>query len=128
MARSRLPEKKTKIVCTIGPASQDVEVLEQMIAAGMNVARINFAHGDFDSHRQTIANVRTAAANMEQRVAIFGDLPGPKMRIGTLAEEPVFLERDQEFVLQTAEIVGDQYRASLDFPGLPRVVRPGDHI
>jgi pyruvate kinase len=128
MAPSRLPEKKTKIVCTIGPASQDVEVLEQMIAAGMNVARINFAHGDFDSHRRTIANVRAAAASMEQRVAIFGDLPGPKMRIGTLAEEPVFLERDQEFVLQTAEIVGDQYRASLDFPGLPRVVKPGDHI
>jgi pyruvate kinase len=84
MIPSRLPQKKTKIVCTIGPASQEVDVLEQMIAAGMNVARINFAHGDVTSHALIIANVRAAAAQ-NQRVAIFGDLPGPKMRIGSLA-------------------------------------------
>jgi pyruvate kinase len=128
MTQSRLPEKKTKIVCTIGPASQDKEVLQQMIAAGMNVARINFAHGDLDSHRRTIANVREAAAASRQRVAIFGDLPGPKMRIGSLAEEPIYLERGDPFILQTDEIVGDRTRASLDFAGLPRVVHPGDHI
>jgi pyruvate kinase len=128
MIPARLPQKKTKIVCTIGPASQEVDVLEQMIAAGMNVARINFAHGDFESHARIVANVRAAAAAQNQRVAIFGDLPGPKMRIGTLAEEPVYLERDQQFVLQTAETVGDQYHASLDFATLPRVVKRGDHI
>ncbi len=128
MTPSRLPEKKTKIVCTIGPASQDTEVLQQMIAAGMNVARINFAHGDLDSHRTTIANVRAAAEAAQQRVAIFGDLPGPKMRIGSLAEEPIFLERGDSFILQTDECVGDHTRASLDFAGLPHVVKPGDHI
>lgn len=128
MTPSRLPEKKTKIVCTIGPASQDKEVLQQMIAAGMNVARINFAHGDLDSHRTTIANVRAAAEAAQQRVAIFGDLPGPKMRIGSLAEEPIFLERGDPFILQTDECVGDHTRASLDFPGLPHVVKPGDQI
>jgi pyruvate kinase len=128
MIPSRLPQKKTKIVCTIGPASQEVDVLEQMIAAGMNVARINFAHGDFTSHRRTIANVRAAAEAQGQRVAIFGDLPGPKMRIGDLATEPVFLERDQQFILQTTKIAGDRHRASLEFEGLPRVVKPGDHI
>ncbi len=128
MIPGRLPPKKTKIVCTIGPASEEVDVLEQMIAAGMNVARINFAHGDFDGHARIIANVRAAAAAQQQRIAIFGDLPGPKMRIGSLAEEPVYLERDQQFVLQTAETVGDQHHASLDFPGLPHVVKPGDQI
>lgn len=123
-----LPPKKTKIICTIGPASQSQEVLERMISAGMNIARINFAHGDFDDHRRTIANVRAAATAMGQRVAIFGDLPGPKMRIGKLAEEPIQLERDQSFIIQTAEVVGNKERVSLNFEALPHVVRPGDQI
>ena len=62
MSSPSLPRKKTKIICTIGPASREQETLERMMAAGMNIARINFAHGDFDSHRETIANVRAAAA------------------------------------------------------------------
>ena len=93
--KQALPRKKTKIVCTIGPASQSPAVLERMIGAGMNIARLNFAHGDFDSHRQTIANIRAAAQKMGRRVAIFGDLPGPKMRIGRLASEPITLEKGQ---------------------------------
>lgn len=122
------PTKKTKIVCTIGPASWEQPVLEQMIRNGMNVARINLAHGDFEGHQQTIANVRAAAVATGQRVALFGDLPGPKMRIGRLAEEPIELERGEPFVLQTEEIVGDRHRVSMDFSGLPDVVKPGDHI
>lgn len=120
--------KKTKIVCTIGPASWDQEVLEQMIQAGMNIARINLAHGDIDGHRRSIANVRAAAQAVGQRVTIFADLPGPKMRIGQLAQEEIILERGQPFVLQTDEILGDQGRASMDFEGLPRAVKPGDSI
>jgi pyruvate kinase len=123
-----LPSKKTKIVCTIGPASQSQEMLEQMITNGMNIARINFAHGDFDGHRQTIRNIRAAAKSVEQRVAIFGDLPGPKMRIGPLAEEPIELERDQLFTLQTEEMVGNQNRVSMSFEKLPQVVKPDDCI
>lgn len=122
------PDKKTKIVCTIGPASQGQEVLEQMIRNGMNIARVNFAHGSFEDHQETIANVRAAAKATGQRVAIFGDLPGPKMRIGELAEEPIELERGQSFVLQTGEIAGNQQRVSMDFAGLPKVVKPGDII
>ena len=122
------PDKKTKIVCTIGPASQQREVLEQMIRSGMNIARVNFAHGDFEGHRETIANVRAAARAVGRRVAIFGDLPGPKMRIGTLVEEPIELERGQSFVLQADEITGDRERVSMNFPGLPKVVKPGDII
>lgn len=128
MTHSTLPDKKTKIVCTIGPASRAVEVLERLIAAGMNVARINFSHGDLDAHRQTIANIRAAAAKAGRRVAILGDLSGPKMRIGKLAAEPVQLQRDQAFVLQTDEIVGDEHRVSMSFPALPKVVHPGDRI
>ena len=123
-----IPPKKTKIVCTIGPASSTQEVLQEMIESGMNIARINFAHGDLDSHRQTIANVRAAAEAVDLRVAIFGDLPGPKMRIGVIEEEPIFLQRDQSFILQTKECVGDQERAYLDFASLPHVVKEGDSI
>ncbi|MDJ0757363.1 MAG: pyruvate kinase [Ardenticatenaceae bacterium] len=123
-----LPAKKTKIIATIGPASQSVEMLVEMIKNGMNIARINFAHGDFDSHRQTIANVRTAAQLAERRVAIFGDLPGPKMRIGKLAQEPITLAVGQPFTLQTESVVGDHSRASISFDGLTEAVKPGDRI
>ena len=108
--RKQLPVKKTKIVCTLGPASSRRIVLEQMIQQGMNIARINFAHGDLDDHRQTIANVRSAANSVGQPVAIFGDLPGPKMRIGKLEKEPIELERGQAFILQTEEIIGNHER------------------
>ncbi len=120
--------KKTKIVCTIGPASQEPAMLEQLIRNGMNVARINFAHGDFAAHKQVIANIRQAEAAVGRRVAIMGDLPGPKMRIGELKSEPIDLVRDQSFILQTDEIVGDSSRVSLDFQKLSQVVKPGDEI
>lgn len=123
-----LPPKKTKIVATIGPASDSSERLAGMIRQGMNIARINFAHGDLDSHRQTIANVRAAARSTGHRVSIFGDLPGPKMRIGRLAEEPIELENGQRFSLQTEEILGNAERVSMEFAGLPQAVESGDRI
>jgi len=123
-----LPSKKTKIVCTIGPASEDQETLEQMLFGGMNVARLNFAHGDFESHTQVIENLRAAADSTGKRVAIMGDLPGPKMRIGELAEEPLTLEHDQTFALETEEIVGDSQRVSCNFKTLPEAVKPDDMI
>ncbi|MBN1994765.1 MAG: pyruvate kinase [Anaerolineae bacterium] len=128
MPNPNLPPKKTKIVCTIGPASQTQAMLERMMANGMNVARLNFAHGDFDRHAQVIKNIRAAAGAVEQRVAIMGDLPGPKMRIGRLAQELVELERGQSFILQTEDIIGTPQRVSLNFAGLPQAVKPGDKI
>lgn len=128
MTEMQLPLKKTKIVCTIGPASESQNTLEGMIRSGMDVARLNFAHGDLDSHGRTIANIRAAAIAVGRRVSIMGDLPGPKMRIGHLADEPVELERGQSFILQTDEVEGDSHRASLSFRGLPRAVTPGDKI
>ena len=120
--------KKTKIVCTIGPASESRAALEKMITSGMNIARINFAHGNFEGHRQVITNIRNAAEITGQRITIFGDLPGPKMRIGELIDEPILLERGQPFALHTEELVGDAGRVSISFKNLPGVVTPGDNI
>ncbi|QQG64522.1 pyruvate kinase [Desulfobulbus oligotrophicus] len=121
-----LPTCKTKIVCTIGPASDSLAMLEQMLAAGMTVARLNFSHSDFSYHGQTIRRIRQAAAKVNQSVAIMADLPGPKIRIGTLAAEPVDLIIGERFTLTTAEIVGDGKRVSVTLQELPRVVVPGN--
>jgi len=128
MSSTTLPTKKTKIVCTIGPASNKQETLERMIRAGMNVARLNFAHGDRESHQQIIRNLRAASQAVGQSIAIMGDLPGPKMRIGLLANETIELERDQPFIISTDDFVGDQNRVSLNFPGLQRAVKQDDRI
>ncbi|MBW2581587.1 MAG: pyruvate kinase [Deltaproteobacteria bacterium] len=124
----KLPANKTKLVCTIGPASESPEMLEKIIRTGMNVARLNFSHSDFDSHKKVIANIRAAARAVGKRVAIMADLPGPKMRIGQLAEEPIELVPGDSFTLTTEEIMGDNKRVSISFTGLPKAVNPGDTL
>ncbi len=124
----KLPAQKTKIVATIGPASETRLVMEAMIQAGMNVARINFAHGDFSGHKLAIANLRAAAAAVGTRIAIMADLPGPKMRIGRLASEPVELQSGASFTLTTRAIIGDAGRVSVSFPRLPQALKPGDTL
>jgi pyruvate kinase len=121
-----LPANKTKIVCTIGPACSAPEVMERMIRAGMNVARLNFSHGDFAGHAQVIADLRVAASATGRRLAIMGDLPGPKMRIGQIAGEPVELKNGATFTLTTNDVVGDAGRASVTFSRLPQAVTRGD--
>jgi len=123
-----LPANKTKIVCTIGPACSSSEIMVQMIRAGMTVARLNFSHGDFAGHRKVIETIRAAARAAGRRVAIMADLPGPKMRIGQLAQEPVELKTGDSFALTTEEIVGDARRVSMTFKRLPQVVKPGDTL
>src|SRR4029450_13051554 len=83
-----LPPNKTRIVATIGPASSSPDVLERMIQAGMNVARLNFSQGEFATHQQNILNLRAAAQATGRPLAIMADLSGPKMRIGRLTAEP----------------------------------------
>ena len=119
---------KTKIVCTIGPASRARATMAAMIEAGMNVARLNFAHGTFEEHATIIADLRAAALATGRRLAILADLPGPKLRIGRLAEQPIELERGQEFTLEVGEFTGDATRASTTFDRLPQAVKPGDTI
>ncbi len=123
-----LPDQKTKIVATIGPVSESQDVMEAMIRAGMNIARINLAHGDLESHKRVIGRLRAAAHSLERRIAIMADLPGPKMRIGRLAQEPVELEPSALFTLTTREIVGDANRVSVSFMHLPQALRPGDTL
>ncbi|HYB20695.1 MAG TPA: pyruvate kinase, partial [Thermodesulfobacteriota bacterium] len=122
----KLPVHKTKIVCTIGPASESSATMEQMIQAGMNVARLNFSHGDFAGHRQVIEKLRAAARAAGRRLAVIADLPGPKIRIGQLTQEPVELKAGDAFTLTTEEIGGDARRVSVTFGRLPQAVKPGD--
>jgi pyruvate kinase len=121
-----LPPHKTKIVCTIGPASDSPDVMEKLVRAGMDVARLNLSHGTFDGHRAAVRNLRVAARAAGKRVAVMADLPGPKVRIGKLAGEPVELEAGGTFVLTTADIEGDSGKASVTFQRLPDVVKTGD--
>jgi len=123
-----LPDHKTKIVATIGPASESPDMLERLIRAGMNVARLNFSHGDFRGHAERIARIRAAAEATGQRVAIMADLPGPKMRIGKLDPEPIALLPGDRFALTTEDIVGTARRVSMSFDRLPQVVKPGDRL
>ena len=122
------PANKTKLVCTIGPASDSSEMLEKIILAGMNVARLNFSHGDFASHQKTIAKIRAASQATGRRIAIMADLPGPKMRIGKIADEPITLTSGDTFTLTTEEIVGNAARVSVSFASLPRTLKPGNRL
>jgi pyruvate kinase len=121
-----LPNHKTKIVATIGPASASPAVLQEMIRAGMDIARLNFSHGDFPDHQRMIKNIRAASSAVGRPVSILADLPGPKMRIGTLKEEPIELKAGDRICLTTESIVGDRNRVSMSFPRLPQVVHVGD--
>jgi pyruvate kinase len=121
-----LPKHKTKIVATMGPACDSPEMLERLIRAGMNIARLNFSHGDFLSHRKRIENLRAVEQSTGRSIAIMADLPGPKIRIGRIEPEPIELRAGQTFVLTTEDVIGDLRRVSVSFDPLPRVVRSGD--
>jgi pyruvate kinase len=123
-----LPAHKTKIVATIGPASESPEMLVRLIRAGLNVARLNFSHGDFLQHAEVIARLREAARSTGRRVAIMADLPGPKMRLGKIEPEPIQLLSGARFTLTNEDIVGDAQRVWMSFEPLPRVVKPGDRL
>jgi len=124
----RLPNHKTKIVATIGPASSTPEMLESLIWGGMNIARLNFSHGDFEEHGEVIARIRAASKATGRRVAIMADLPGPKIRLGTIDPDPIQLESGDAFTLTNEKIVGNRHRVSMSFEPLPRVVKHGDRL
>jgi pyruvate kinase len=124
----KITSPKTKIVCTMGPASESPDVIKQMIEAGMNVARLNFSHGDFAAHKKVIESLRAASASLGRRIAIMADLSGPKMRIGKFASEPIDLDPGDSFTLTTDDIIGDRSRVSVSFAGLPKSVKPGNTL
>lgn len=122
--------RRTKIVITLGPSLDDVDMLERVILSGAVVFRTNFSHGDLAKHEERIANVRNIAARHNITVAILVDLQGPKIRIGRFKNSKVLLHEGQEFVLDTAldETSGDEHTVSLAYENLPRDVKPEDTL
>ncbi len=123
-----LNHHKTKIIATIGPSSNSKDVLRRLVRAGMNVARINFAHGTLDEHRRVVEKIRNVSERLEKPIAILGDLPGIKIRIGKLAKEPIELKKGQRVVLTTRDVEGNEEEIPVEFKELPRIVEKGDVI
>jgi pyruvate kinase len=111
-------ERRTKIIATVGPASWDIGVLEQLIAAGADVFRLNFSHAGPDKQAQTIATIRKAADTIGRQVAILGDLPGPKLRIGSLRDDYAELETGMHVTLTPREIEGDRDTIPVSWSGV----------
>ncbi|WP_308638689.1 pyruvate kinase [Paenibacillus silvisoli] len=120
--------RKTKIVCTIGPSSESLENTKKLINAGMNVARLNFSHGDFEEHGNRIKNIRQACAELGKTVAILLDTKGPEIRLGKLKEEPIELNQGETITLTTEEILGDKNRIPVTYSNLPADVEVGSTI
>lgn len=120
--------KKTKIVCTIGPATETVEKLTDLVEAGMNVMRLNFSHGNFEEHQGRVDNLRKVMAKTGKTVAIMQDLGGPKIRIGDFENGLVTLKEGQTFTLTTEQVVGNDKKVFVNYPLLPKEVKVGGFI
>jgi len=119
---------RTKIVCTIGPSSASSEILEHLVDAGMDVARLNFSHGTHAEHAAVVSSLRRLGAKKGRPIAILQDLAGLKVRIGDVANGPVRLAAGAPFTLTTRAVPGDAREVSVSWPELPRNVRPGDRV
>lgn len=120
--------KKTKIVCTLGPASETEEVISAMADAGMNVARINFSHGTHEEHAQKIAVIKKVRAEKNIPLPILLDTKGPEFRIKTFKDGKVFLKEGDPFTFTTEDIVGDETRVAVSYQGICADMNPGDKI
>ncbi|MEW4371062.1 pyruvate kinase [Paenibacillus kandeliae] len=119
---------RTKIICTMGPACDSVDMLKEMIKAGMTVARLNMAHGELEDHVMRINNVRKAAAELNTFIPIMMDIKGPEVRIGKLKEASFELRTGNKLILTTEEILGDAERIGVNYPQLNQDVNEGDRI
>ncbi|MGO2382504.1 MAG: pyruvate kinase, partial [Halomonas sp.] len=129
-AQTHIPLRRTKIVATLGPASDREGVLEAMLKAGVDVVRLNFSHGTPDDHRQRLLRVREIAAKLGRSVAALGDLQGPKIRIARFKEGMVTLKEGQPFVLDMAmdSDAGDVHQVGCDYKTLAQDVGAGDRL
>lgn len=123
-----LQAKKTKIVATIGPASESPDILCALAEAGMNVARLNMSHGDHAEQGARVKNIRDIAKKLETPIAILLDLSGPKIRTGEYTSERIIIEAGKEVILTSEEIVGDAGRFYVNYPKLPQEVKEGSVI
>jgi pyruvate kinase len=120
--------RKTKIVCTLGPATEDDAVLREMILSGMNVVRLNFSHGSYEGHGRNIRRVRALSQELHTPIGIMLDTKGPEIRLKTFREHRVTLHKGQFFTLCTDEVEGDNERVSITYANLPADVQPGTTI
>lgn len=121
--------RRAKIVCTLGPSTESVDRLVELIQAGMNVARLNMSHGDYNEHSNRLQNVREAAKITGQTVGVFADLQGPKIRLGKFEQDtPYELSNGDIFTITTDDIVGTKERVSTTYKGLAGDVKPGDSL
>ncbi len=119
---------KTKIVCTIGPATSSIRTLKRLIEAGMTVARLNFAHGTVEEHAVRIRSIRKASHDLKTPIGILVDLPGPKIRVGKVFPEPIFLREGNFLTLTGRRLVGNQNVVSVTHPTIMRQLRRGDSV
>lgn len=120
--------RKTKIVCTLGPATNDVEIMKQLIQNGMDAARINFSHGTYETHAETIAKLKQAREELNAPIPLILDTKGPEIRVKTFKEDKVRLEEDATFTLTTREVEGDMNIVSVTYADLPKDVHRGSRI
>ena len=124
-----MARKKTKIVCTMGPATESDEVLRELILAGMNVARFNFSHGSHEYHRTMIGRVRSISDELGIPIAIMLDTKGPEVRTGLLEDgKKVTLTTGESVIVTTDDdVIGNAQRFSLDYKNLPKEVKKGSY-
>src|ERR1700692_585353 len=121
--------RSAKIVCTLGPASDSAEMIERLMRAGMDVARLNFSHGTHEEHARTIKRVREASARLSKPIGILADLQGPKIRTGALQDkQPVQLVTGQRFTIWIQSIAGTSLGVSTTYKRMPRDVSRGNRI
>lgn len=120
--------RKTKIICTIGPASESKDMLRELMKAGMNVARLNFSHGTHEEHKRKMDRIKEVREELGLPVAIMLDTKGPEIRTGTFGQEEVLLQTGQDFTLTTKDVIGNSQSCSVTYKELPRDVKPGDRI
>ncbi len=128
MPKLLLPPNKTKIICTIGPSSRSPSVLEGLLRNGMSVARLNFSYGSREDHRRDVEQIKKIAAHMNRLVTILIDLPGSKIRVGTLENEPVLLKKNETVTLTTEQRRGNASIIPINYPHLPQSVITGQTI
>ena len=120
--------KKTKIVCTLGPACRNEETLSKMILAGMNVARLNFSHGSYEEHKKNIEMLKDIRKKLNVPLPIMLDTKGPELRIKTFKDHKINLNDGDEFTFTIDEIEGDQTRVAVSYKGIVNDLQPGDTI
>ena len=120
--------RKTKIVCTIGPACDSEEMLRAMMLAGMNVARLNFSHGTHAEHQRRIDLIKKLRAELNLPIAIMLDTKGPEYRIGTFEGGKITLNTGDTFTFTTEPVAGSSERVSVSYPGLAKDLEPGDTV